>query len=165
MGFTVWTAWFFAVLIAAGVDCWRSRDRELQLAWAVMAIAWVASMLAWKVSSVPLVDLTVKNIVVMALLLTIAFRPETAVPALLYGLVILAAYLAAIGYIPSVAARPRQFLAFSYPDIAAGLQHVSLILLAGPWLRHVLGDHTDNRRGADLVGVKGLPISAKEGLK
>jgi hypothetical protein len=131
MGLTVWTAWFAAVLIASGVDAARTNDRQIILAWCVMFAGWVASMMAWKLSSNPLVDLTIKNLIIMAALLIIAFRPETALPVLLHGVVILAAYLASVGVIPSANQRPRQFLAWSYPDIAAGLQHASLIILGG----------------------------------
>jgi hypothetical protein len=131
MGFTVWTGWFCAVLLACGADCLRSRDRQLLLAWCVMALGWLAALLAWKISANPLVDLTIKNLIMIAALLLVCFRPEMGLSAIAHGLIIFVAYLSSIGVIPSAGQRPKAFLAWSYPDIATGLQHVSLITLGG----------------------------------
>ena len=131
MGFTVWTAWFCAVLMACGADCIRAKDRQLLLAWGVMALGWLASMLAWKISANPLVDLTIKNLLVIAALLLVCFRPEMGLSAIAHGLIIFVAYLASIGAIPSAGQRPKAFIAWSYPDIATGLQHASLIIIGG----------------------------------
>lgn len=70
----------------------KTNDRQIILAWCVMFAGWAASMMAWKLSSNPLVDLTIKNLIIMAALLIIAFRPETALPVLLHGAVILGGY-------------------------------------------------------------------------
>ena len=128
---TVWNFWFCSVVIAAGIDALRTKDRDLALAWAIQAVAFVVSLTVWKISANPLVDLTVKNLIVMAALLLVCFRIETGLSAILHGVVIFAAYLAASGVIPSSGQRPRAFLAWSYPDIAAGLQHASLIIIGG----------------------------------
>jgi hypothetical protein len=152
-GFTVWTAWFCAVLIASGVDAWRSKDDEIRAAWLVMAVAWLASMLTWKISPNPLIDLTLKNLAVMAALLMIARRPETGVSAMLHGVVVLCAYLATQGVIPTAAQRPKVFIAWSYPDIAAALQHLSLMVIGGyGYLRSAFLDTGDNRGHMPLGG-------------
>jgi hypothetical protein len=161
---TIWNFWFCAVVIAAGVDALRTKDRDLALAWAIQAIAFVVSLTVWKISANPLVDLTIKNLIVMAALLLVCFKPETGLSAILHGLVILAAYLAAIGVIPSAGQRPRAFLAWSYPDIAAGLQHLSLIIIGGLGAAQnaVLG--WGHRRGlmAASAGVPVLQTEARE---
>jgi hypothetical protein len=162
LGLTVWTAWFLAVLLAAGADAARARDRELGLAWAVMAMAWLAALLAWKISADPLIDLTLKNIIVMTLLLIVTRRPETALAVAAHGVVILAAYMAARGVIPSAGQRPRQFIAWSYPDIAAGLQHASLILLGGySGARSLVLGWRDRRR--PVAAARGGPRPARAG--
>lgn len=163
LGLTVWTAWFLAVLLAAGLDTARSRDRELLRAWLVMAAGWCASMVTWTISADPLVDLTIKNLAIMAALLVVAFRPETALAALLHGVVILAAYGAARGVLPSSVARPRQFLAWSYPDIAAGLQHAALLTLGGyrPCRSLVLGWRDRRRSLADGLRSAGAAREAQ----
>jgi hypothetical protein len=127
----VWHVWIFATLCGAAVDAWRSKDRELRLAWCVLFFSWVGGLIGWAFSPHPLIDLTLKNLIVMASLLIIAIRPETVLPILLHGIIILTAYMASIGVIPSAGQRPRVFLAWSYPDVAAALQHASLIALGG----------------------------------
>jgi hypothetical protein len=96
-----------------------------------MALGWLAAMLAWKISANPLVDLTIKNVIMIAALLLVCFRPEMGLSAIAHGLIIFVAYLSSIGAIPSAGQRPKAFLAWSYPDIATGLQHASLIILGG----------------------------------
>jgi hypothetical protein len=165
MGLTVWTAWMLAVLIAAGIDCYRLRGRQLMQAWAVLAISWVAAMTTWAMSGNHLVDFTLKNLAVMAALLLIAFRPETVLPALLHGVIILVAYLTSRGVIPSSGQRPRVFLAWSHPDISAGLQHASLLFMGGYTLarNYLLGLRSGDRPLAvDYGSARVARVESKE---
>lgn len=130
-GFTVWRAWYAAVLLAALVDVLRARDSELRGVWAVLALSYLASFMSWDLSSRPLEDNALRMLAVMGGLLIVSIRPATAMVVILHGAVIICAYLTTRGLIPAPAARPRAFLAWSFPDISAGLQHASLMVLGG----------------------------------
>jgi hypothetical protein len=136
LGLTVWTAWFLAVLLAAGADAVRTREPGLIPVWGVMAAGWVASMLAWKFSADPLIDLTIKNLTTFAALILISLlwesvRLPSLVMAGLHGVIVLTAFLAYKGVIPVGLPRPRPLIGWSYTDIATGLQYASLIVLGG----------------------------------
>lgn len=131
---TVWVGWFFLVLLASGLDAARAEDGPSIAAWGVMAAGWFVSMLTWRVSANPLLDLAAKNLLLAALLIGIAAwsaRPLLYAIAFAHLALIAVAFLSARGLVPGPAQRPRQFIAYSYPDIAAGIQHVCLIALGG----------------------------------
>ena len=159
-GFTVWRAWYLAVLLAAMIDVLRLRDKELRAAWVVLALSYVASFMTWDLSARPLVDNALRMIIVMAALLFVCFRIETRLAAIFHGLVIFFAYLAYSGVIPSSGQRPRAFLAWSYPDIAAGLQHVSLVILGGVTVARSALLGWSSRRG-HVADVGSSPVLQK----
>ena len=133
-GITIWIAWFFLVLLAAGADCARSQDGPSTAAWAIMAIGWALSMLTWRLSANPLLDLAAKNVMIAALLIGVgAWHGRSLIVAIAFAhlALILVAFMSSIGWVPGPGQRPRQFVAYSYPDIAAGIQHVCLVILGG----------------------------------
>jgi hypothetical protein len=146
-GWTVWQVWSTCTCVASLCDVWRLRDVELRIAWLVMALAWAASLFIWRISPDPLVDLAAKNLIVMLALSAVSPKREVMICVALHGTTIAFAFLAAYGLIPSSAQRPRAFLAWSYPDIASGLQHAAFIVLGGFGFARsiVLGSGSDGR--------------------
>lgn len=146
-GLTVWRVWYAAVLIAALVDVLKLRDSELRAAWAVLALSYLASFMTWDLSARPLEDNTLRMLAVMGGLLIVSVRPALAPAVILHGAIILCAYLTSRGLIPGPASRPQSFLAWSLPDISAGLQHVALITLGcAPLARDRILDWGDRVR-------------------
>lgn len=146
---TVWVAWFLAHLAVAGVLAARSRDRAVILGWLVMAVSTGASYTTWAVASDPLIDLAAKNLAVALSVLVIAPNDRRMIAvAVLHAVLILTAVAAAVGLVPGPAQRPRAFLAWSYPDIAAALRHAALIALTLP-----RGAYEHDQ--SDLVGTPG----------
>lgn len=163
-GLTVWRAWYAAVLLAALIDVLRARDSGLRAVWVVLALSWLASFMAWDLSARPLEDNALRMLVVMGGLLIVSIRPATAAIVALHGAVIICAYLTARGLMPGPSARPKVFLAWSFPDISAGLQHAALIVLGGSALAgNSLLDWRDRLRS--LAGRRGVHshAAAREG--
>lgn len=165
-GFTVWRAWYAAVLLAALVDVLRARDAELRGVWTVLALSYLASFMSWDLSSRPLEDNALRMLAVMGALLIVSLRPATALIVILHGAIIICAYLTTRGLIPAPAARPRAFLAWSFPDISAGLQHASLIVLGGSAMagHRVLEWRNRLRSLADRRGLAGHAATRKGGI-
>lgn len=129
--FTVWNLWYLAVLVACLIDILRHRDRDLRGIWVVLALSYMASYMTWDASSRPQLDNALRMIAVGGSLLLISTRPAVALAACLHTVVVLAAFAAyQIDIIPTHIERPRVFLAWSFPDISAGLQHASLVAIA-----------------------------------
>lgn len=149
-GITVWTAWFATVLLVCGAETLRSGERKCILAWLVMLFSFIASHVTWQTSASPLLDLAIKNLIVASLIVLCALDATFVIVAGLHLVLILAAFLAYYGMIPGPRQRPRLFIAYSYPDIAAGVQHACLIILggrAGGWIRRI---HYDGRLVANF---------------
>jgi hypothetical protein len=159
---TVWRAWFIAVLVACLVDILRHRDRELQAVWAVLALSCLASYMTWDASARPLLDNALRMAAVGGALLLISTRPAVACAACLHAVVVLTAFAAyQLAIIPTHLERPRVFLAWSFPDISAGLQHASVLAVA---LSAGVGsaglDIFARRRDRDRRGGLALPQGA-----
>ena len=141
-GLTVWVAWMGLVSIAALIDAIRSREAWRINAALVLLIAFVASNLIWQAAMLTLETQALKNVAVSGALVMIAlvWRAQPPLVAMvLYALCIAAAMLKQSGLMFD-GRRPLQFIAWSYPDVAAGLQHAALLALSLP------------RRMADIVG-------------
>jgi hypothetical protein len=143
--FTVWRCWYAAVLLACLYDVLRAKDIELRSVWCIMLFSYVASFMTWDMSARPLEDNALRMIIVMAAALIVTMRTEVVLLVGLHGAIIFAAYLASAGVLPK---RTAGFLVWSFPDISAALQHVSLILLGGYTLarNRILDMRSDDRR-------------------
>ena len=128
----VWVVWMGVVTLALVIQAWRGRDHAVMVAGAVLFASYVIANFTWVFSREPLMAHSARNVLVALVLLVIAVKSGRRIfvaPMALYIAVVAAAALTEakiIFYWP----RPNTFLAWSYPDFAAGLQHAALLALS-----------------------------------
>lgn len=165
-GVTVWIGWYGLVLAALLFEAWRSRLPALRLAALVMLASFLAAHVIWNASPWPTAAHSLKNIVVATVLIGIAssyFSRAVFVAAFIHLAIVAVGFAADFGILFE-GRRPMQFIAWSFPDASAGLQHAALLVLAlGTREREdvALGLHS---RSGDHRGAYGLAtVAVREG--
>ena len=131
-GVTVWIGWYGLVLAALIFEAWRSRLPALRLAALTMLASFIAAHVIWNASLWPLAAHSLKNIVVATMLIGIAssyFSRAVFVAAFIHLAIVAVGFAADVGILFE-GRRPMQFIAWSFPDVSAGLQHAALLVLA-----------------------------------
>jgi hypothetical protein len=128
-GLTVWVAWYGAVLLALALAAWRSDSPAMKVGAAIMAVSFLSAHVIWNGSAWPIAAQCLKNIVVACALIgaAIALHSRALAAAAALHLVIVAIGAAVDLGLILQGRRPLQFLAWSFPDISAGLQHAALV--------------------------------------
>jgi len=131
-GITVWIGWYAVVLAALAFHAWRSRDKGTRASALIMLASFLAAHLIWNASAWPIAAHSLKNIVVGAGLFAVALAFQNRI-IFLAGAIHLA--IVGIGAASDLGfifggKRPMQFIAWSFPDVSAGLQHAALLVLS-----------------------------------
>lgn len=131
-GVTVWIGWYGLVLAALVLEAWRSRQPAPSLAALTMLASFLAAHVIWNASLWPIAAHSLKNIVVATVLIGIAssYSSRAVFVAAFIHLAIVAVGFAADFGVLFEGRRPMQFIAWSFPDVSAGLQHAALLVLA-----------------------------------
>lgn len=151
-GITVWIAWYFAVLLALIYVAARSGDASTRAGAVIMAASFLAAHVIWNGSAWPIATQCLKNIAVASALVMAAlvFSSKALLAAAVIHLAIVVIGAATDLGLILTAKRPMQFLAWSFPDISAGLQHAALVVVSlGAARREGLGLVDHSRPGAD----------------
>ncbi|MGL4280518.1 MAG: hypothetical protein ACRCS0_09135 [Albidovulum sp.] len=143
-GLTVWQAWYAIVTLAVALVALVRRDDALKWAATIFAANFVASNMIWAASFAPLPTQAAKNITIAVALFAVAAVYRRAPIAIAGGLHIVIVMLAAATDLALIqwGKRPASFLAWSYPDIAAGIGHAGMVLStwrAGAWQGRFMG--------------------------
>jgi len=131
-GVTVWIGWYAVVLAALAFHAWRSRDKGTRAAALIMLASFLAAHLIWNASAWPIAAHSLKNIVVAAGLFAVALAFQNRIIFLAGALHLAIVGIGAasdLGFIFG-GKRPMQFIAWSFPDVSAGLQHAALLVLS-----------------------------------
>ena len=165
-GLSVWVAWYGLVLVALMFDAWRSGKPAVRSASIVMLASFVAAHVIWNASAWPVAAHSLKNIVVAVALMSVAAAYSSRavfVAAFTHLAIVAVGFMAEFGVLFE-GKRPAQFIAWSFPDVSAGLQHAALIVLAlGTREREgVAMEH--HPRSGDHRGAYGLAsVAVREG--
>lgn len=165
-GVTVWIGWYGLVLAALMFETWRSRQPALRAASAVMLASFIAAHVIWNASFWPVAAHSLKNIVVATILIGIAsaYSSRAIFVAAFIHLAIVGVGFAADFGVLFGGKRPLQFLAWSFPDVSAGLQHAALLVLAIGCRQQQSVDLELDPRHGDLRGLGGLAaVAVREG--
>jgi len=129
-GVTVWIGWYGVVLAALIWQSWRSASPPMRAGAAIMAASFIAAHVIWNASAWPLATHSLKNIVVAVMLFGAAYAMRSrwlAIAGALHIVIIGFAFAADIG-MAFGGRRPPNFIAWSFPDVSAGLQHAALMV-------------------------------------
>lgn len=151
-GLTVWVAWYAAVLVALVYVAARSGDAAVRAGASIMVASFLAAHVIWNGSAWPIAAQCLKNIAVASALVmaALAFSSKALLAAAVVHLAIVGIGAATDLGLILTAKRPMQFLAWSFPDISAGLQHAALIVVSlGAARLQGLGLVNHPRPGAD----------------
>jgi len=166
-GVTVWIAWYAAVLAALAFHAWRSGDKGARTAALVMLVSFLAAHLIWNASAWPIAAHSLKNIVVASALFAVAlaFQSRNIFLAGALHLAIVGVGAASdLGFIFG-SKRPMQFIAWSFPDVSAGLQHAALMVLSLGTRQHENAslEHDSGYGGIrGVFGVAALALRSRE---
>lgn len=139
-GLRVWVAWMGLVTLALIWQSWRARDNAAMVAGVILLMSYVAANFTWSVYQEVkhIADVTAlqahaaRNLVVAVLLFLLAITYWRAL-FLIAGVLYLSLIFIAVAVDQKVILdwpRSPTFLAWSYPDIAAGLQHAALLVIS-----------------------------------
>lgn len=131
-GVTVWIAWYGLVLAALCYEAGQSRRPAIIASACVMLASFVAAHVIWKASAWPIATHSLKNIVVAVALLFIAYsfsNRSIFIAGCIHISIIAVGFAADFGLIFE-GRRPMQFIAWSFPDVSAGLQHAALLVIS-----------------------------------
>jgi len=128
----VWPLWMGLVVLALIAQSARSRDASRIVPAIIMGLAFIAAHVIWNLSAMPIAAQSIKNVSVAALLLCLTpiFPRWQIFAAAGLHLAIVAFGFAADNGLVFEGRRPMQFIAWSYPDVSAGLQHAALMVLS-----------------------------------
>ena len=131
-GITVWIGWYGLVLAALCYEAGRSRLPSIMASASVMLASFIAAHVIWNASAWPIAAHSLKNIVVAVALIFIAYSmaSKAVFTAAFIHLAIVAVGFAADFGLMFEGRRPMQFIAWSFPDVSAGLQHAALLVLS-----------------------------------
>jgi hypothetical protein len=128
----VWPIWYAIVLAVA---CWTMIHRKDDGAWPVSATligSFLAAHFVANFSSMVIPTQAIRFISVAAILMMIGIafpRWQIFAAAGLHLAIVAFGFAADNGFIFG-GKRPMQFIAWSYPDVSAGLQHAALLVLS-----------------------------------
>jgi len=161
-GLTVWVAWYAAALFALIMAAWRSGSVEMRFGAAVMAASFCASHLIWQASLMPIPAQCLKNIAVSGVLVSgavILFSRSLIIAAGLHLVIVVIGAAVDLGFLMQ-GKRPMQFIALSFPDVSAGIQHAALISIgAGRYFERessALGGYSGFGRFSSASGLASM---------
>lgn len=166
-GISVWIAWMGVVSLALGWQSWRTRDLVMIAISVILFISYVVANFTWVFSPTPIMTHSARNVLVAGILFVIFatyVRWQIAVAALLYASIVGFAFAAERKWLFGDG-RSATFIAWSYPDVAAGLQHAALLFLSIPDREResttLARDRASRYRGNGL-GLQGAAASKAE---
>lgn len=131
-GLSVWVAWYAAVLLSLAWLAVRSGEPSVRAGAAIMVASFLAAHVIWNMSAWPIAAQSIKNIAVAAMLLMAAlalFSWSLVIAASIHLVIVAVGAAADLGLVLNTP-RPVQFVAWSFPDVSAGLQHAALIVIS-----------------------------------
>ena len=162
-GVTVWIAWYFVVLTIFSHQAFRSKNEAIRAAAIVMICSFLAAHVIWNASYWPIAAQSLKNIVVASTLLLVGYGFRSRIvflAAFLHLLIVGVGFMADLGFMFG-GKRPMQFLAWSFPDVSAGLQHAALMVLSLGCHRHQNARVGDYPRHEPIRIMGGMATMAK----
>jgi hypothetical protein len=139
---TVWRAWFAATLIACVVEAAKSNNKSLQACACMMVISFLISLISWSSSNViwPENAFRFSALILGLTAVLVTSQPERRTDFAIIGciishfIIIMAAFATyemhiIADHISRIKNHKSPLIAFTFPDISAGLQYVCLLLI------------------------------------